>query len=117
VVKPATTWFNQLVKNWLDQKVAGDDATIYVMGSVTPGPNQLEVNCSAGGTIPDTVMWHYGTSKTNMPGQEEAQNVAVKFPATIGGLVTGKKYYLQVRATAPDGVIGTRSGIYIGVPE
>lgn len=116
VVQPATTWFNQLCRNWLEQQVAGLWGVIFCTISATPGANQVVVDCTCGVNAPTAGNWHYGTSRTNMPNIQPSVPAAGFYPATVGGLTTGIKYYFQFRATAPAGVIGARSGIIHGTP-
>lgn len=116
VVKAATTWFNQVMKNWLDQNVAGLWGVIYCTISATPGIGSVTVDVTCGANAPAAGDWYYGTSKTNMPNSQASIPAAGFYPATIAGLVAGVKYYFQFRATAVAGVVGTRSGIIHATP-
>lgn len=121
VVKAATTWFNQAVKNFLDQNVAGLTGTTYRAGTVTPGVGTLAifvcsdeidgVNITAGN-------FHYGTSKTALINTIAAVIVLANNAAqvTIPGLVAGVKYFIQFRPTAAAAGVGADSGIYYGYP-
>lgn len=116
VVKAATTWFNQAVKNFVDQLVAGKSGVLWGNGSTTPGANTLAVSCFAQGVVCTTGDFWYGTSKTALIHSKVAGVAANVFTATLTGLTTGVKYYWQVRPTAPASAIGAYSGIYYGVP-
>lgn len=110
------TWFNQVVKNWIDQYVAGLTGCVFATGTTTPGANQLAVSLSAGNNNPTAGNFHYGTSKTNMPYTQAGAWAAGFWTATLAGLTTGVKYYWQFRGSAPAAAVGTRSGIYYGTP-
>lgn len=121
VVKAATTWFNQAVKNWIDQNVAGLSGTTYRAGVVTPGANQLTLDLMTdevdGASITAGAVF-YGTSRTALLNSQAATIT----PATnsinciIPGLTTGVKYYMQFRPSAAAGWVGANSGIYYGYP-
>lgn len=116
VVQPATTWFNQAVRNYIDQKVAGLTALVYRAGKTTPGATQLAVEVQSQVAAATAGYFHYGTSKTALLSTKVATVVGPKYSATITGLTTGVKYFWQFRPTTPPGCIGALSGIYYGVP-
>lgn len=116
VVQAATTWFNQLVRNLLDQLVAGLSSVIYTNGGTTPGAGQLAVQLFSYNVLPTAGDFWYGTSKTALVNKEPATVAAEDLSATITGLTAGVKYFWQFRATAPNPTVGTRSGIYYGKP-
>lgn len=112
------TWFNVIVKQYLDQMVAGLQAIVCRGGSMTPGANQIGYRMwlDPSGVAVTNGNIHYGTSKTAMihtiattPGQMEAVKV-------IPGLTTGVKYYMQFKATLPVQYLGCTSGIYYATP-
>lgn len=116
VVKPATTWFNQAVKNWLDVEVAAKKPCLCSSMAITPGSQQLglslylwEATCTAG-------TFYYGTSKTALINSEAAVIATQEATATLTGLTAGVKYFIQFRADPADPSEGARSGIYHGVP-
>ncbi len=115
------TWFNTIVKNWVDQRVANKKPAIYVMGVTVAGSKQLGVaiksqNISTGNIV--TGNFYYGTSKTaltrikaatmDLPGHNAT--------ATINGLAAGTKYYWQFRPVTLADYVGALSGIYHGTP-
>jgi len=116
VVQAATTWFNQAVRNYIDQKVAGKTAMVYRGGKTTPGANQLAVEVSSQVAPATAGAFFYGTSKTALINQKAAGVAGPKYTATITLLTTGVKYFWQFRPSAPAGTIGANSGIYHGTP-
>lgn len=121
VVKAATTWFNQCVKNHIDQAVAGLTSTVIRGGVVTAGVGSLTLDGFSDeiglGTITAANVW-YGTSRTALIHSVAATIVLAtsSFNAIIPGLVAGTKYFIQFRPTAPAGAVGINSGIYYGYP-
>ena len=110
------TWFNQAVKDWIDQEVAGKKPCLCSAGALTPGASQLgvslylwEATCVAG-------KFYYGTSKSALINSEVAVIAAQEATATIAGLTPGVKYYVQFRADPADPAEGARSGIYYARP-
>ena len=116
VVQPATTWFNQMVKNLVNQLVAGLSAEAVTDGTSTPGAGQLLLSVfDTDGNMTTGDFW-YGTSKTALIYSESATLLTGEFTATPTGLTAGLKYFWQFRPTAPASSIGANSGIYYGVP-
>lgn len=109
------TWFNQAVKNWIDQRVASKAPIAYGGGATTPGASSLAVEVYANANLPTAGAFHYGTSKTALINTQAATCVGRKMSATIAGLTTGTKYYWQFRPTTPASMAGSYSGIYYGV--
>jgi len=112
----ARTWFNQVVKNYIDQKVAGLTGRVFGGGSVTPGANTLTIQMWEINAFITAGTFYYGTSKTALIHTSAAVVAANKHSKAIAGLTTGVKYYIQYRPTAPAGAVGIRSGIYYGTP-
>ena len=115
------TWFNQAVKNGIDQQVASKGYTAYRGGAVTPGVDEItftvySAQISAGHITAGT--FRYGTSKTALISSKVATITLGenKAHAVITGLVTGTKYYAQFRPSASADYVNTDSGIYYGVP-
>lgn len=116
VVQRATTWFNQMVRNLVDQLVAGKTGEAVTDGTTTPGASQLAVSVfDTDGNITAGNFW-YGTSKTALVNSEAGALAAGEFTATIASLTAGVKYFWQFRPTTPAGAVGANSGIYYGVP-
>lgn len=111
------TWFNQVIKNCIDQLVAGLSRTIYSHGISNEAAAQLTPDIWDMSELATAGNFHYGTSKTAL-----INVVAANVPAAnhysydITPLTAGVKYYWQFRATAPAGAVGCRSGIYHGTP-
>lgn len=111
------TWFNQAVKNWVDQKVATLLGTTFRGGKTTPGASQIAIEIYSDELDAVKITagnFHYGTSKTAMVNSIAATitGLSLKANATITGLTTGVKYYIQFRPTATASYVGCRSGIY-----
>jgi len=108
------TWFNQVVKKWIDQKVASLIPIIWQGGVVTPAPNQITLlvgsACESSLLTNANVRW--GTSKTALINSQGVTRAQLNAGVAITGMVTKTKYYLQVRPTLPIGFIGAYSGIY-----
>ncbi|MBA7700258.1 hypothetical protein ES703_108968 [subsurface metagenome] len=120
-VKAATTWFNQLVKNWIDQKVAGLETAIFRDGYVNVGAETalFGIHCDEIGTEAITqVTAYWGTSPTALVNTIVMTLAVPQDRASIDiAPLTGKvKYYFQARVTAPEAYVGVRSGIYHGTP-
>lgn len=121
VVKAATTWFNQAVKNWLDVSRAGNTPTIFRGGHTTPLVDSLGVGVYSDeidGVDITAATFFYGTSKTALINSIAA---AIDAPnnyanVVIPGLTTGVKYYWQLRVDVGENCEGCRSGIYYGYP-
>ena len=111
------TWFNQCVKNFLDQKVAGKNGQVFRNGSTTPGADKLDVEVwSHVAPAVTTGNFWIGTSKTALIRSVAAVVAAHKYSQAITGLTTGVKYYWQLRPATPASALGQMSGIYYGVP-
>jgi len=116
VVKAATTWFNQAVRNFIDQLVAGLGGIVYGNGTVTPGVGTVTFAINDATATVTAGFWYYGTSKTALINVIAAVVVATLINVTIPGLVAGTKYYAQFRPSAPAATVGAWSGIYYGTP-
>lgn len=116
VVQSATTWFNQCVRDGIDQLVAGLREAVYSGGVVTPAADQLTIEVWNIGIAPTAGFFWYGTSKTALINKIASTPVGGSNAAIITGLTTGVKYYMQFRPTTPASLVGTRSGIYHGTP-
>lgn len=110
------TWFNQAVKNAVDQQVAGKDLIIFRNGSVTPAAGQLTISLDMQGAPCTAGNFHYGTTKTALINVIAATVAGANASKAIPALTAGVKYYIQFRPTANAAKIGIRSGIYYGTP-
>jgi len=112
------TWFNEICRQWLLQKVAGKIPGIYRNMSAVGGATKLtvtgrvEVESSA---IVSGKLW-YGTSKSALINSLACTKNDLGTGKDIPGLTAGLKYYVQFRPLLPDTFIGSNSGIYYGVP-
>ena len=113
------TWFNEVVKQWLDQKVASLVPAIYRSGSLAPGVDSITfriyITEEAGNITNGNI--HYGTSKTALIHTIATTPAQMEAAKNIPGLTTGIKYYFQFRPTLPVGFIGANSGIYYCTPD
>lgn len=111
------TWFNQLVKNCIDQMVASLNYHVYRNGTTTPGAGTLAVTLvHSGAGAPTAGNIHYGTSKTALIHTQACTFPAGVITGALAGLTAGVKYFWQFRPTAPAAIVGNRSGIYYGYP-
>ncbi|MBA7577509.1 hypothetical protein ES708_19362 [subsurface metagenome] len=110
------TWFNQAVKDGIDQLVKGLREALFTSMVVTPGTDELKVEIWNLGIAPTQGKFWYGTSRTAMVHSVGSSHVGASSAATISNLVTGTKYFVQFKPTLPATILGTRSGIYYGVP-
>lgn len=116
VVQSATTWFNQAVRNGLDQLRLGKTTRFYGDGYSTPGADKLDVGLWEMNAYITAGAFHYGTSKTSLINSQADVPAVDKHSCTLSGLTTGIKYYWQFRPTLPIGALGSNSGIYHGTP-
>lgn len=116
VVQKATTWFNQAIRNFVDQLVAALGGIVYSNGLVTPGVGTVTLAIDDGTSTVTAGDFWWGTSKTALINSTVAVVAATNISVTIPGLVAGTKYFIQFRPTAPAATIGAYSGIYYGTP-
>lgn len=119
VVQPATTWFNQAVRHWLDRVRAHAVATVFKAGSTAPTNTTLVVQIYSGrisATWLATGKFMWGTSKTALINTQGAtpDTVNQKMDATIPGLSRKTKYYWQFEGLTAAAYLGIKSGIYHG---
>jgi len=120
VVKAATTWFNQLVKNYIDVLIAGDTPAIFREGISTPGVDKIHVTiyCNEiNGVDITAATFFYGTSKTALIHSVAAglTPAALLADADLSPLATGVKYFWQCRVDVGENCEGVKSGIYHAV--
>lgn len=115
-IQAAMTWFNQAVRNCIDQLVDSLSPDIFCGGSTVAGVDTLTVSVWSWFGVATAGSFHYGTTKTSLINTFPAQVVGNHYFADITPLTTGVKYYWQFRPTAPAGAVGQRSGIYYGTP-
>jgi len=117
VVQPATTWFNQVVRNGIDQLVAGKREGIFSSGSTTPGTDELAVAIYSIFIAPTDGDFYWGTTRTALFNKTHGSFDGPEASATITNLVTGVKYFWQFVPSAPATLVGSKSGIYSGRPH
>ena len=113
------TWFNTIVKQWCDQKVASKLPCIWADGHLTPGSEQLTFTIPRyleESGIPTQGDIHYGTSKTALIHSLSCTPNELMAGKIIPDLTVGVKYYAQYRPDVPATFVGSNSGIYYGVP-
>lgn len=112
------TWFNTIVKNWLDQHVDGLKGGIFYHAFITPGVDLVYVRMWMAGDsvngITAGAIW-YGTSKTALVNSISCTGAELVAGKDVVGLTTGVRYYFQYRPTVHADWLGVRSGIYYAV--
>jgi len=112
------TWFNTIVKQWLDQKRAVKIPVLYHGVTLTVASTQ--VTFQSGHTTESSALTsgkvYYGTSKSNLISSVDFTAAELLAGKAITGLTNGTKYYFQFRALVPAGMIGSDSGIYYATP-
>lgn len=122
VVQAATTWFNQAVRNYLDQILAGDDGAIYRGGGVGEFALHLDINLYSDWIMAGKITagdFYYGTSKTSLV-RKKAATITVatnKAYVDLTGLAAKTKYFIQFRPTAGALYPNAWSGIYYGTTD
>jgi len=116
VVQAATTWFNQAVRNYIDQLIAGDTPKLYTEGTTLALAASIKPQLFDDTTTTTAGNFKYGTSRTALINSIGASVVGSTINKIIPGLTKGVKYYWQFEPTTPVGLIGAKSGIYYGVP-
>ena len=116
VVQAATTWFNQAVRNGIDQLKVGKRECVFSGGVTTPSPAKLTVEIWSIGIAPTQGKFFYGTSRTALINSVNSTPVGGSNAAEISPLTKGVKYFWQFIPTLPATILGTKSGIYYGVP-
>lgn len=105
--------FNKFVKEFLRIDIAGDTWELLTVGSAVPGSSgELDVQIDSGDDT-TVVVAKYGTKKTLLLTEENLSETTGTWSATITGLDSGVKYYVQFIQVA--GGIEGISGIYEGL--
>lgn len=115
------TWFNEIVKLWVDCKVAGDVPIVYCNGTISD-PTATTFDCEIDieeetGSQLAAGKFYFGTSKTALIHSATASVTAGDCVALINQdlsafLTAGEKYYMQFRPDSGDPCEGAVSGIY-----
>jgi len=119
--KTPRTWFNEMVKLWIDCKILADKPVVYTDGTVTTatvGAIDIELY-QLEETADDLVAgkFYFGSSKTNLIHSVAATvtphvSVALAAEDCAAFLTAGVKYYFQFRPDVADDAEGANSGIY-----
>ena len=114
------TWFNTIVKQWIDQRVAEKNCAVISGGVITEESTQVtleaHVTASVGGDPTDGDIY-CGTSKTSMLKVTACDISELAAGKAVTGLTNGVKYFFQYRSNVPGAYIGVNSGIYTGTPH
>lgn len=121
ISKTPLTWFNQIIKMWLDCKVTADTPVIYSDGTISDTLRTsidliMYINQEAAGELVSG-KFYFGTSKTALINSKAATVVANTSVALIASdcsafLTAGTKYYVQFRPDVADHCEHADSGIY-----
>lgn len=108
------TWFNQAIKNGLDQYRLSKSFVVFRSVTLVPSDTTINVTGIASGD-PDHPTSHdvyWGTSKTALINKQTITQEEFAAGEDITGLPKSTKIFLQFEPVAPDEVIGSKSGIY-----
>lgn len=115
------TWFNTIIKTWLDQRAAGLRSVIYHGGEVVEGNTTLTISSdhtADGDNEITAAKLYWGTKKTNMPNSMDMVVDGDNWThAVIVDLTNGVKYYCQIRPSEHADFVGCNSGIFHGTPH
>lgn len=119
--KTPRTWFNTIVKEWIDCKILADIPVIYTDGTITtPTANAIDLIAYLNEETPSSLVagkFYFGSSKTALIHAKVATvvagvSVALAAEDCSAFLTAGKKYYVQFKPDAADPCEGADSGIY-----
>jgi len=112
------TWFNAIVKQWLDQKRASLIPIIYAAGSCTAAVLKatLKMESTCESSLLTNGFIHYGTSKTSLSHTLDCTRAQLAAGREVSPLSAGVKYYFQFRPSLPVGFLGSNSGIWHATP-
>jgi hypothetical protein len=115
------TWFNEIVKNWVDCKVGGTVPIVYCDGTISD-PTHDSFDCiiqieEETGSQLAAGKFYFGTSKTALIHSAAAtvtagDEVHLTNSDLSAFLTAGVKYYMQFRPDVADPCEGANSGIY-----
>lgn len=118
------TWFNQIVKNWLDVKVAGAIPCIFCSGETdNDSKNDFRPHIYFAEETPSSIAngtFFLGTSKTAIVATKAAvitagEGASLDAAGGFSGLTGGMKYYWWFKPDVGDDCEGAESGIYYAV--
>lgn len=110
------TWFNRIVKMWIDQYRASPvkEYVIWTQGKTTPASKSLIVEVNAVENTPDSAEFYWGTTPTALIHKAAGVKAGGVYSYTIPTLAALTKYFWQCRPLTPVEGIGAYSGIYHG---
>jgi hypothetical protein len=120
------TWFNQIVKNWMDVAVAAKTSCVYNDGTVsTKTANAIDLIIYLNEETPSDLAagkFYFGSSPTNLIHSKAGTlNAGVDIDLIAEDcsafLTAGIRYYWQFRPDAADPCEGAYSGIYSFIAE
>lgn len=124
--KTPRTWFNEIVKMWLDVMVAGKTPCIYSGGEVTDKDVSaldvfMKLNEETGSDLA-AGKFYFGTTKTALINSKAAtvtagDKVVLVDEDCSAFLTAGIKYFWQFKPDAGDPCVGANSGIYYFIAE
>ncbi|GAI46357.1 unnamed protein product, partial [marine sediment metagenome] len=108
------TWFNQCVKNAIDQYKNGDNAFYARDGTLTPAATSIKLRMLGSGHPASPTKYDivWGTSKTALINTQSISQADLSGGKDITGMPKSTKIFLQVRPSDPPACVGSRSGIY-----
>jgi hypothetical protein len=110
------TWFNEFVRQYVNQNVAGLKGAIFhgmAIAAGGAGKITLDLYYTKEGANDITAgKFYYGTSPSALIYSDDGVDATGHYTCTLSGLTTGQKYYVQFRPTVHADFVGCRSGIY-----
>ncbi|MBA7592932.1 hypothetical protein ES708_35134 [subsurface metagenome] len=108
------TWFNQCVKNAIDQYKADKSAVYYHHCSLSASNGKLYIigRCTGDTEYPDPIDVKWGTSKTALIHTQEITHGELEASIQLTDVPENTKIFAQLRPSAPAECIGAWSGIY-----
>lgn len=108
------TWFNQCIKNAIDQYKNGNNANYCCAMVTTPAALQITIRANPSGDPAHSTNYnvHWGTSKTALINVQNITRAQLQAGIAITAMPANTKIFIQLRASAPPGAVGNRSGIY-----
>jgi len=107
------TWFNQIVKNWLDCEVATKTPMLFYDAQISVAVTaHISLDIDSQEAVGGTAKCFYGTSKTALINSVACTGVAPNYLADMTPTVPGTKYFFQVRIDTGQAAEGAMSGIY-----
>jgi len=116
-----STWFNQIVKNWIDVKVKVKKPCILCSGGMdNPAAADFRPHiyfAAASEDTPDAGTFYLGSTKTAIIASKAAviaaaEGASLNVAGGFSGLTVGRKYYWWFNANTADPCEGVESGIY-----